>query len=168
MHVLVCAASKQGATTQIAERIGGVLEEAGHEVTVTPPELVTTLEGFDAVILGSAVRIGHWLEPARRFARDHAAELSSRPVWLFSSGPIGDPPKPEAEPLDVVELMRLTGARGHVVFAGKLERQDLGLAERAMMAAVRAPEGDFRPWTEIDLWARVIVREMEAAQLVGV
>jgi menaquinone-dependent protoporphyrinogen oxidase len=37
------------------------------------------------------------VEPARTFAADHAAELAARPTWLFSSGPIGDPPRPKAD-----------------------------------------------------------------------
>ena len=168
MKVLVSAASKLGATNEIAERIGSVLAEAGHEVRVVPPEVIESVAEFDVVILGSAVRIGHWLEPARRLAREHAGQLSTRLVWLFSSGPIGEPPKPEGDPLDVVELLRLTRARGHRVFAGKLDRSDLGLAERAMMAAVRAPEGDFRPWDEIDAWALEIARDLEAGALVTV
>ena len=165
MNVLVTVASRQGATKQIAERIGEVLSAAGLGATVEPVEAVGDVGRYDAVVLGSAVRIGHWIEPGRRFVRDHAAALASRPIWLFSSGPIGNPPKPAGDPLEIGELMATLNARDHRVFPGKLEKEGLGLAERAIVAAVRAEEGDFRPWAEIDAWAAGIAAELRAGVL---
>ena len=37
----------------------------------------------------------------------------------------------------------------------------LGFAERAMVAAVKVPEGDFRPWVEIEAWATGIARTLQ-------
>jgi menaquinone-dependent protoporphyrinogen oxidase len=58
-------------------------------------------------------------------------------------------------------------ARDHRVFAGKLEKEGLGLAERAIVAAVRAEEGDFRPWAEIDAWAAGIAAELRPGSRPG-
>jgi len=160
MKVLVAVASKQGATKEIAVRIGDILARSGLDVVVQPVEAVADLDRYDAVILGSAVRIGHWIEPGRRFVREHAVALAARPTWLFSSGPLGDPPKPTGDPLDLPELAATVGARGHVIFPGKLDQRWLGLAERAIVGAVRAPEGDFRPWSEIEDWGGSIAREL--------
>jgi menaquinone-dependent protoporphyrinogen oxidase len=80
---------------------------------------------YDAVVLGSAAYVGRWLEPARQYATVHVAELRRRPVWLFSSGPIGEPPFPPDEPHDAGSLMQLTGARSHRVFPGRLEKSRL-------------------------------------------
>lgn len=38
------------------------------------------------------------------------------PVWLFSSGPVGDPPKPEEEPVDVSEI-RVPPTHGSTPFS---------------------------------------------------
>jgi menaquinone-dependent protoporphyrinogen oxidase len=35
--------------------------------------------------------------------------LAERPVWLFSSGPVGDPPKPQEDPVGVREILTATG-----------------------------------------------------------
>jgi menaquinone-dependent protoporphyrinogen oxidase len=75
---------------------------------------------------------------------------------MFSSGPVGDPPKPSEEPVDVAELVAATGAREHRVFAGRANRDQLGFAERAMVRTLRAAVGDFRDWEEIKNWAREI------------
>jgi menaquinone-dependent protoporphyrinogen oxidase len=89
-----------------------------------------------------------------------ADDLAARPVWLFSSGPIGEPPKPEEDPVDVAEIVESTSARDHRVFAGRLERSRLGFGERAVVAALRAPDGDFRDWDEIRGWATAIADEL--------
>jgi menaquinone-dependent protoporphyrinogen oxidase len=82
------------------------------------------------VILGSAVYAGHWLETAKELVSRSRDAPATRPVWLFSSGPAGDPSsklvqveKMGEDPLDVAELLRVTKARGHRTFAGRLERK---------------------------------------------
>jgi menaquinone-dependent protoporphyrinogen oxidase len=156
MTVLVSAASKHGATAEIAEAIGRVLRERGLAVDVRRAENVTMVDGYDAVVLGSGVYVGRWLEAARKLVEAEATILAARPVWLFSSGPVGDPPKPAEEPVDIAEIVRATGARDHQVFAGRIDKGRLGFGERAMVLALRAPVGDFRDWPAIEEWARGI------------
>jgi menaquinone-dependent protoporphyrinogen oxidase len=153
MRVLVTGATKYGTTAEIACAIAKVLDEHGLEATALPPEQVKEVDGYDAAVVGSAVYAGHWLKPARELVERHAGALAGRPVWLFSSGPVGDPPKPEEDPVDVADLLAATGAREHRVFAGKLVRRQLSFPERAIVSALRVPEGDFRDWTEIHQWA---------------
>jgi menaquinone-dependent protoporphyrinogen oxidase len=45
-----------------------------------------------------------------------------RSAALFSSGPVGDPPKPAEVPVDVGAIVAATGARDHRIFAGSLDR----------------------------------------------
>jgi menaquinone-dependent protoporphyrinogen oxidase len=164
MKALVIAASKHGSTTEIAEVIVGALKERGVEATLRAPEQVDRLDDADAVVLGSAVYAGHWLKSATDLVERLAQTLVDRPVWLFSSGPIGDPPKPDEDPVDVAEVMTATKAQGHRVFPGKLERSRLGFAERAIVLALRAPEGDFRDWDAIRSWATQIAETLQARE----
>lgn len=161
MRVLVAAASKHGATGEIARAIGDGLAERGIEVTVVPPEEVGAVDGYDAVVLGSAVYAGHWMKPAKELVDRSGPVLGARPVWLFSSGPIGDPPKPEEDPVDVGEIMEATKAREHRVFAGKLVKKQLSFPEKAIVMALRVPEADFRDWTEIREWAAGIAGALQ-------
>jgi menaquinone-dependent protoporphyrinogen oxidase len=153
VRILVSAASKHGATTQIAQEIGGVLAARGWDVTVCSPDKVETAAQFDAAILGSAVYMGQWMKPARDLIKRIAGDLGTKSVWLFSSGPVGDPLKPADNPVDVSKLMTLTKARGHQLFGGKLTKKDLSMGERAMAAALRVQDGDNRNWSEIRRWA---------------
>jgi menaquinone-dependent protoporphyrinogen oxidase len=164
MKVLVTAASKHGATAGIAQAIGDVLAARGLEVTVAPVEDVPTVDGYDAVVAGSAVYAGHWLKPAIQFVERHADALMGRPVWLFSSGPVGDPPKPEEDPVDAAWVVKQTAAYEHRVFAGMLDRGRLGFAEKAVVTALRAPVGDFRDWDDIRAWAGEVAERLRTAK----
>lgn len=160
--ILVSAASKHGSTAEIAERIGETLASHGLEVTVAEPDGVTSLEGYQAVVLGSGVYAGHWLKDAKQLADRVGAAGSPPLVWLFSSGPLGDPPKPEEDPVDVAPIVEVTSARDHRVFSGKIDKASLSFGERAIMIAVRAPEGDFRDWAEISAWADQIADSIDS------
>jgi menaquinone-dependent protoporphyrinogen oxidase len=162
MKVLVAAASKHGSTEEIARAIAMELELQGISAEVLRPSQVESVEGYDGVVLGSGVYAGHWLNDAMRLAERESTDLARRPVWLFSSGPLGDPPLPAGEPVDVPNVMALTGARGHRVIAGRLDKTELGFGERAITKLVKAPEGDYRPWDEIAAWSREIARELAA------
>jgi menaquinone-dependent protoporphyrinogen oxidase len=80
MKVLVSAASKYGATSEIAQATANVLAEKGLEVTVIPPAQAGPIEQFDAVVLGSAVYMGRWMKPGRELAQRQAAALAARPI----------------------------------------------------------------------------------------
>lgn len=156
MRTLVTTASKHGATAEIGEIVATVLREAGHDVTIRSPESIETIDGYDAVIVGSAVYAGRWLDTARAFIDRHDRELAAKPVWLFSSGPIGDPPLPAGDAPEPLAIAERSGAREHRTFGGRVDRSSLGFMERAITRVLKAPEGDFRDVAEIRAWAGTI------------
>jgi menaquinone-dependent protoporphyrinogen oxidase len=106
--------------------------------------------------------MGQWLEPARNFVQRHRDELAARKTWLFSSGPIGDPPRPKAEEaVKVDEIADATRTAGHRLFPGKIDKSQLSFPERAVIRAVGAKEGDYRDWDEIRGWAAEIAAQLK-------
>jgi menaquinone-dependent protoporphyrinogen oxidase len=167
MNVWVVFASKYGSTREVAEAIAEELRGV-DEVDLHEASEIDGFDAADAVVLGSAIYAGHWLKPAAALLERHAGELASRPTWLFSVGPIGDPPQPEdAGPEGISEAIESTRARGHRVFAGKLDHASLSRVERLMVRALRAPEGDFRDWDAIRAWARGVGGELSALRDAG-
>jgi len=157
MKVLVAVASRHNATRGIAEVIADELEASGLAVDFRDVDAVPDIADYQAVVLGSAVYTGGWLRRARHFVQVHGPALRMLPVWLFSSGPIGDDDaRTLGDPPEVSELMRATKAREHRVFAGKLDKRSLDLGERLVSKVVDAPEGDFRDLSAIIEWARSI------------
>jgi len=168
MKVLVTAASMHGATAEIAQVIGQTLSEQGLEVTVLPPRDVTSVEEYDAVVIGSAVYVGHWLDAAKDLVNRCHDGLVTRPVWLFSSGPVGDPAGKlaramDTDPADVVGIRVSTGALDHRMFAGRLDRRLLTRPQRVSLVVFRGLEGDFRDWGAVRQWADAIARQLTSA-----
>ena len=163
MNILIAVDSRHGSTMEIADAIAAELKQFGVDATVLHATDVESVQEYDGVILGSAVYTGHWMKGARQLAVREHEHLIQRPVWLFSSGPIGDPPFPGEEPIEVHEIQRLTGARSHHVFAGKLDVRELGVVEKTMVRAAKAQPGDFRDWTDIRGWADEIANVLAGA-----
>lgn len=129
MRVLVVTASKHGATAEIGQAIAGELVARGVDASARSSDDEVPPDGYDAVVLGSAVYAGRWLPAAKAFVERFGAVLRGRPVYLFSSGPVGDPPTPEEEPVDaapMVEAGRALALGG----ARRLEVQTRLLTER--------------------------------------
>jgi menaquinone-dependent protoporphyrinogen oxidase len=170
--VLVAYATRLGSTRGIADAIGQRLRTHGHHVLVRDVHDDAAPGQFDAVVLGSGVFAGHWHKPAVEYARRHEAELATRPVWLFSSGPVGEarPNQALPDPGELNELRRKLRPVDHRVFWGALDRSaieesDLGFLERQITERF-IPEGDWRDWPAIDAWADDIARRLMPALVI--
>lgn len=166
MNVLVTYATRLGSTKQIAERLAAQLRTRGVMTTVLSIHGVDDPDRYDAVVVGSAVYAGHVLKDAKEFLRIHREVLARRPVWLFSSGPVGDLAV-RSEPVvpgEVKGMIESIGARGHRTFAGALDRSAVDRASFPVLERIVArrfvPEGDWRDWAAIDAWAATIAGEL--------
>ena len=83
MSVLICAASRHGATRALA--LAEALADEGLRVAAKPPEEVFDLEGCGALVLGSAVHLGHWLPSAKDLAERIGGRLEGMPVLLLTT-----------------------------------------------------------------------------------
>ena len=147
-RVLVTFGSKHGATAEIADAVAETLCSCGLDAQCVGAGDVDSLDGYDAVILGSAVYMRRWRREARGFVRHFAGELAQRPFWVFSSGPVGDPAKDNAawlEPGRTIRELERLGVREHVVFGG-----------RSASSGIPEQFRDRRDWDEIRAWARTI------------
>jgi menaquinone-dependent protoporphyrinogen oxidase len=83
--ILVAYVTRSGFTRTVAQRIATVLRLRGHEVDVADLELcIRHPETYDAVILGSGVRLGHHAQIVADFITEHRAVLAGRPCAFFS------------------------------------------------------------------------------------
>src|SRR6187402_2344356 len=119
MRALVVYASSYGATKGIAERVAETIRAERVDVDLVSADDPMLLEtgAYDAFVIGSAIHAGHWLKPAVHFVRSNRPLLKGAPVWLFSSGPIGDKAvgEPQPDPKEIDEVRDLVHVRDHRV-----------------------------------------------------
>lgn len=153
MKILVAYGTKRGGTQGVAQMLANALEKEGAQVVVEPADGVRDVEGFDAVVVGGSLYMGRWHKDATRLVKRLADPLSRRPVWLFSSGPLGEDAEehPDVPPVDKVSgLMGRIDARGHVTFGGALDEDASGIIASKMAATMA---GDWRDPEAIAGWA---------------
>jgi menaquinone-dependent protoporphyrinogen oxidase len=161
MTVLVAYASKHGSTQGIAERIAEKLRQLGKEAGARLVDAIEDAWSYEAFVIGSAVYYGLWLKEGTEWVHHNQAVLSERPVWLFSVGPLGTLVKDaEQQPKEIAEFQQAIGPQDQRIFFGALDHNKLSFAERMMVKAVRAPEGDFRDWQAIEAWAASIAQDL--------
>src|SRR5215211_4480563 len=166
MTVLVAYASKRGSTAEIAETVAATLRREGLGVCLERAEDVASLDRYDAVVLGSAVYMKRWRGDADHFLKKHRKALRQMPLWVFSSGPVGDPANDNPdwlEPPKIVEKIEELGSREHVVFGGCLPAEPQGFVEKAMVVGTPKELRDRRDWAEIRGWAKQIAAALTAA-----
>lgn len=177
MRVLIVYASRYGSTQGIAERVGAILRQHGMEVTVESVQRARDPADYDALVIGSAAYYFRWMKKATEFVRRNRDVLAERPVWLFSSGPLGtkrtdDQGRDVCEvtvPREIAEFKQSIQPRGHRVFFGALIREKLGFAHRLMLKLpvnrdnAVFPLGDFRDWKAIETWAAGIAGELRGS-----
>lgn len=161
MPTLIAYASRYGSTREIAEVLGRELRGAGLAVDVRPAGEVARIEGYRAVVLGSALYSGGWLEDARELLESFQDDLAARPVWLFSSGPTvpGDPAEALGGwtyPEDLHALVARVRPRDIALFAGKIDPDALNLQDWLINRSMRGVAGDYRSWPRIEAWAQHI------------
>jgi menaquinone-dependent protoporphyrinogen oxidase len=95
------------------------------------------LAPYAGVVLGSAVYVKRWRPAARRLLRRVERELGERPLWIFSSGPVGEAETdPQwCEPANVLARARRMNLRDHVIFGGRVPQDPGNFVERAMLGA---------------------------------
>jgi menaquinone-dependent protoporphyrinogen oxidase len=160
MDVLIAVASRHGSTREIGEAVAAVLRDNGHRTVVRAPEDVANADDADAVILGSAVYLGHWLPAARDLGERLVGTTHGKPVWLFSSGLATQPAQSANSPHEIAALVEALDARGHRSFRGRLDLELLSFAERSHIAAGRARAGDHRDFDAVARWATDIAAEV--------
>ena len=167
--VLVAYSSKYGATREIAEEITETLRKKEIQADLRSADSVEDIQGYKAVILGSAIYVGQWPKSAVSFLKKNQENLMGVPVWLFSSGPSG-----EGDPLQLVDGVRFPASLKPLidsihplditVFHGDINLNKINAMEKwAIKNVVKKPFGDFRDWDSINRWTLSVVERMKFA-----
>jgi len=164
--VLIAYASQCGSTGEVAEAIGEILCRGGATVETKWVKTVNDLNGYDAIIIGSAIQKSRWMPEATEFVTTHQNILSRLPVAFFLTCLTLSRHTEEARRKAKTFLDPLYTAAPQVKpvsvgrFAGVLDYSKLSFMYRTIMKRKMKkrgiPEGDYRDWNTIRSWAKDI------------
>jgi menaquinone-dependent protoporphyrinogen oxidase len=155
-RILVAYASRCGSTAEIAEALGHDLQSRGFKPEVLPVARVSQLRGYQAMLLGSAVRAGNWLAEATGFVRQHQREIHDLPNAFFTVHlmNLGDDEKSRNGRLGYLNRVReIVRPDSEVFFAGRMDLSRLSFGERLLCRMMGGTSSkDLRNWPAIHAW----------------
>jgi menaquinone-dependent protoporphyrinogen oxidase len=159
-RILITYATRAGSTVEIAAAIGETLHQHSYAVDVKPVKENPSLTGYQAVILGSAIRMGTWLPEAVKFIETNRQALLSMPVALFTVHMLntGKDENSRVNRLAYLDKVRpLLNIPEEVYFAGVMDYSKLSFLDRTIAKMVKSGEGDSRDWQAIRAWVPEII-----------
>ncbi|MBI1281906.1 MAG: hypothetical protein GC179_27520 [Anaerolineaceae bacterium] len=171
MKVLVGYGSVHGSTAEVAQRIGDVLTQRGHNVTVADVKTLTHVDGYDAFVLGTAIEASTWLPEFKAFMKAFNPQMLNKPIYLWINCIRVLEEYGMSHVMDfymVPELLKGLNVRSRTAFAGKLDLQTVDWNERWSLAARYDGhawptnfDGDFRDWDKIADWATSVANDLQ-------
>jgi len=158
-RILITYATRTGSTIEVAAAIGDELGKRGFAADVKPVKENPKVDGYQAVLIGSAIRMGSWLPEAVEFVTANQQRLNRVPVVLFTvhGNNRGDDEQSRTNRKAYLDTVRpLLQPVDEVFFAGVIDSKRLSLLDRLATKMVKATLGDFRDWGKIRGWAQTV------------
>jgi menaquinone-dependent protoporphyrinogen oxidase len=157
-RVLVGYATSKGSTVGVAEAIGEELGSQGFAVDVRPVKEQPALDGYDRVVLGSAIHGGRWLPEAEAYLEANREILSKVPVALFcvhamNSGTDEAETQRRLAYLDRERAVVKPVAEGFFEGMGPTDADSNAFTRWMFRICGGDVEGDGRDWVAIRAWA---------------
>ena len=168
--VLIAYATRCGSTAEVAEAIAKKLAERGNSVELKAIKDQPSLEGYHAVVLGSAIRMGSWVGEAAEYVQANQAALNSLPTAIFSvhSNNLGDDETSRAARGEYHKAVRaLITPAAEAFFAGKIDLSKMSFLDRLITKMMKTEEVDYRDWDKINAWAAGLPFAAGKAQAAG-
>ena len=165
--ILVAYATRAGSTVDVAEKIGEALRANGATVDVRAVKDVHDVNGYAAVVVGSAIRMSNWLPEAVEFVKKNQAQLRQMPIAFFTCHRLNtgdDATSRQAREAYTAPVRQIVTPKTEAFFSGVLDHSTLNFLDRTLAQAVEksthTPAGDFRDWDAIREWAQTILPKL--------
>jgi menaquinone-dependent protoporphyrinogen oxidase len=159
--ILITYATRAGSTVEVAAAIGEALSQRGLAVDVKPVKEKPSLANYQAILMGSAIRMGSWLPEAVEFIKTNQPALNKMPVAIFTvhMNNTGEDDASRAARLAYLDAVRpLLNQAEEVYFAGKLDFASVSFLEQLVVKIVaKGVEADRRDWDKIHSWVPAIL-----------
>jgi menaquinone-dependent protoporphyrinogen oxidase len=159
--ILVTYATRTGSTVGVASAIGETLASRGFSVDVKPLNERPSLEGYQAVVIGSAVNGYKWLPEAVEYVEARQDALKKLPVALFCVHALNTGSKASSKKNResyLKDIRPLVNPLCEGYFAGMCGKpgETGGIAMWFARTFMDATPGDGRDWGKIRGWANAL------------
>ena len=167
--VLVVYGSWTGSTASIAKAIGNGLREKGFMVDVSPPKQAGDLAGYDAVVVGAAVRATRPHGAIMKYLAKHQSELAAKAVAIFAVCMSVAEDTDEGRAQVESYIAALKGAAPGIepiktgAFCGMMDFSKLNFMLKAVVKAIKSEEADGRDWEAISAWTAELGDALKAS-----
>ncbi len=155
-RILVTYATRAGSTAEVADFISKQLNQQGFSVDLQPIKQVNDLSGYDAVVVGSPIRMGKWVGEANQFLQKNNAVLSNKPTATFTVCMPQVEDHQQAFDDYLTQIKNFHTPKEAAFFLGKMELKKLSFLDRFISNALKAKDEDLRDWEKIGAWAQVL------------
>ena len=176
--ILIAYDTIHGSTAQIAARIGDDLCDMGFKVDVKWVGDVTGVEGYDGIIVASAIYKFNWLPDAKAFLEKYKTQLNAKKTALFIDGASMSQDSPETRAAvqksfvdPILEKYFETTPVAIGLFGGAFDltrKNEYTLFEKVVLRILglilRLPDkkmADWRNWDTINAWAVEVGDQMK-------
>lgn len=160
IRILVTYATKAGSTAEIAAKIGEHISARGFSVDVINVKSKPDPKEYQAVILGSCIRMGGWLPEMLDYIKANQFELNSPQAALFTVHMLnaGDDETSKAARTAYMDKVRvLMPGTEEIYFLGAMDYSKLSMLDRYISKMVKSVESDQRDWEKIKNWSESLV-----------
>jgi menaquinone-dependent protoporphyrinogen oxidase len=163
--VLVAYATRYGSTQQVAEIVADALRQSGHQVDLQPMREITSLDRYDAIVLGAAIYNAKWHADAHEFLAQYQEILKQRPVAIFSLGPTTRNPAAKKRSLSQLDkdLDKYAWLKPVALemFVGRYDLSKLGLGAVGRLISL----SDQSDPNVVRAWANALPAQLERAEM---
>ena len=171
--MLVAYGTRYGSTREVAETVAATLEEQGVEADVKQAREVRSLDGYDAVVLGTPLYLGALHKDVRALLEKNQAALERTPFALFALGPIKADDGIDgsrAQLIDALGKLPVPTPASTMVFVGAYDPARLGFRDKMLTALPASPlhgevAHDDRDWGAIRGWANALAELLTGAMV---
>ena len=162
-NLCIAYVTKTNTTKEIAEEIAKVARDKSWEVKVQPLKAITSLEDFDAVLIGAPINGMQWLPEANEFVEKNQKALSRMSTsyflvsYLMNSGS-----KMWKKTIDksLNKAIALVPPVKIGKFDGRVE-DEFATIPRLLFGLKKNTPLDLRDWDAIRAWAKEYIEKLE-------
>ena len=159
-RILVTYTTRAGSTAEVAEFISKKLNGDLTSVDLSPMQDVKDLGVYDAVVVGSPIRMGRWVGEANGFIKTNSLALSKVPTAFFSLCMPQTEDHQESFDGYLAAIKEQHTPSEAAFFLGKMDLSKLSFFDRMISKALKAENEDLRDWVKIEDWANTLPEKL--------